>query len=176
MDDTEYLYEDFIIWNPTLGIRDLVTIGEIKTTENTTQAWLDDPYDMVGPFSLDELLTKGEISFEACVVMTKEKWQKDQKRLKKESYKKQQKIHEEFYNDINRHNKRKRESYNSSDHLNEKDSRQLLNLPLEGVLKVTQIKTAFRKVAKSAHPDVGGSHEKFVQITKAKDALLVIFQ
>jgi malonyl CoA-acyl carrier protein transacylase len=29
-----------------------------------------------------------------------------------------------------------------------------------------------RRIAKEAHPDVGGSHEQFVRISQARDALL----
>ena len=39
-------------------------------------------------------------------------------------------------------------------------------------LEEAQIKTAYRRLAKEAHPDVGGSQEKFVQITEAYNALL----
>jgi len=40
------------------------------------------------------------------------------------------------------------------------------------LLEVSQIKSAFRVIAKKTHPDVGGSHEKFIKITQARDALL----
>ena len=52
--------------------------------------------------------------------------------------------------------------------------RQILDLPIEGLLKVSQIKMAFRLLAKKSHPDTGGSHEQFIEITKAHDALLNI--
>jgi hypothetical protein len=171
----EYLEEEFIIWNPTFGVRDFAMIGEIKKEEDIINIWMDDPYDMVGPLNLQELLLKGEIAFEACLVMTKKYWQKDQNRLKKESYNKQQKIHKEFQEDIKQHNK-KREYYSSTlKEKSEKEYRKLLALPLNGKLEISQIKTAYRKIAKSTHPDVGGDHETFVLITEAKDALSIIF-
>jgi hypothetical protein len=169
----EYLAEEFIIWNSSFGVRDFAMIGEIKKEDDTINIWMDDPYDMVGPLDLKELLLKGKIYFEACIVMTKENWQKNQSQLKKESYQKQQKIYKEFQ-DLNKHNK-KRENFNSSQNKNdEKEYRKLLSLPLEGKLEIVQIKTAYRKLAKTEHPDMGGSDERFVLITEAKDALILL--
>ncbi|MEA3522940.1 MAG: J domain-containing protein, partial [Campylobacterota bacterium] len=126
--------------------------------------WLDDPYDMVGPLNFQEFLFKEKIEFEACIVMTKKRWQKEQILLKKESYYRQQKIYQEF----------KKESKNYNNQSQEKH-RKLLCLPLEGKLEIAQIKTAYRKIAKVEHPDIGGSHERFILITEAKDALLLIY-
>ena len=50
--------------------------------------------------------------------------------------------------------------------------RALLALPAEEILEVKQVKAAYRRLVKTAHPDVGGSHERFVQITEARDILL----
>ncbi|MFX8637264.1 hypothetical protein ABTM28_21310, partial [Acinetobacter baumannii] len=36
--------------------------------------------------------------------------------------------------------------------------RATLNLPVEGELEPSQIKTAFRRRAQKVHPDVGGTH------------------
>jgi len=166
---TEYLEEEFIVWNSTLGIRDFATIGEIKTKKNQTQIWLDEPYDMVGPLCLDELFLKGEIEFAACIVMTKNRWNTTKQKLQKESLKKQQKIHQEFKEKLKQRNKNKQGLQNS-----EQEYRKLLSLPLQGKLKITQIKTAYKKLAKIEHPDVGGSHEKFVLITEAKEALILV--
>ncbi len=40
--------EEWIIWNSSIGIRDFVTIGNINQDQNI--AWLEAPYQMVGPF------------------------------------------------------------------------------------------------------------------------------
>jgi len=50
--------------------------------------------------------------------------------------------------------------------------RETLKLPFDGKLEPRQINAAFRRLAQKAHPDVGGSHEEFVRITEARNALL----
>ncbi len=162
----EYLEEDFIIFNSKLGLRDFVTIGEIDFKNN--QVWLDNPYEFVGPLCLEKLCTIGEISFEACIIMSQEYWKKNQRRLQKESFENQLKFQRQFQKDINNHNKKRRDL----DYKTEKENRELLGLPLEGVLEISQIKAAFKKIAKTAHPDVGGTHEMFVKLSDAKDALI----
>ena len=169
-DNIQYLEEDFIIWNGTLGVRDFVTIGEIDSTNNT--AWLDDPYEMVGPFCLDELMETGQISFAACVVMSQDKWREEQSLLRQEAYKNYCKSQQQFHEDISKHNKKRREQQSNLEQVSQKEYRELLCLPIEGVISVSQIKAAFRKIAKTAHPDVGGSHGKFIRIIQARDALL----
>ena len=171
-DTTGYMEEEFIIWNSKLGIRDFVTIGRVEVESNNTNAWLDEPYEMVGPFSLDELYRCGEIHFAACAVISLEKWEEDQASLRNEAYKNHCKAQEQLNKDINRHNKKRRAFKADPGCLSEKEHRELLSLPLEGLLEVSRIKAAFRKIAKTAHPDVGGSHEKFVKITRARDILL----
>ena len=159
----EYLEMDFIIWNSDLGLRDFVTIGEVDTKNNT--AYLDEPYEMVGPFCLEKLCKKSEISFAACIVMNEVKWKEKQKIFYKESFKNQEKLRKEFSENINKYNKKRRYS-------REQEYRKLLSLPLEGFLEESEIKRAFRKLAKTTHPDVGGSNEMFLKITQARDALI----
>jgi hypothetical protein len=50
--------------------------------------------------------------------------------------------------------------------LDEREHREVLNLPASGKLERRQVNAAFRRHAQKAHPDVGGSHEQFVGITK----------
>lgn len=166
----QYLEEDFIIFNSDLGVRDFVTIGEINFETNT--AYLDEPYEMVGPFCLDELCTNGEISFAACIVMSEQIWEEKQALLLRNSFEKQRKSQKQFYEDIHNHNKRKRENQIDLNEQSQREYRKLLSLPIEGTLNVSQIKAAFRKVVKTTHPDVGGSHEMFIKITEARDILL----
>ena len=59
-----------------------------------------------------------------------------------------------------------------AEHTNEKRYRESLNLPITGALKKAEIKAAYRRVAQKSHPDMGGKHEQFIFITKARDALL----
>lgn len=144
--------EEYIIYNPSLGVRDFVTIGEID--EQQTNAWLEEPYEMVGPFSLNELYTNGSINFAACIVMSREKWKQERIFLQQEAFRRQQNMQRtHFKND-------------------DAEYRKLLSLPLNEALESSQIKTAYRKIIKKVHPDVGGTHEMFIKITTAKDALL----
>lgn len=159
--------EEFVIFNSALGVCDFVTIGETEPNCDLTIAWLEDPYEMVGPFSLDELRIQGKIDFAACIVMSVDKWKKERTTLLQQSFDKQQKIQEEHLKEIHRFNQQKQ--------YNDRPYRELLCLPLEGTLEVAQIKTAYRKVSKKVHPDLGGTHEEFLQITSARDALLEKF-
>jgi len=164
--------EEFVLWNSKLGIRDFVTIGHTEfDTENSTHAWLEEPYDMVGPFCLEELHTHQEIRFAACIVMSHARWKKQQNSLRKEAFINQQKSQREFHEKLHRHNKKKGEA-KVYEEQKLQECRKLLALPLEGTLEVYEIKTAYRKMVKIAHPDVGGSQEKFLAITEAKNTLL----
>jgi len=166
--------EQWVIWNSAYGIVDTVTLGRIEPSLNSTNAWLSEPYDMVGPFSLNELEKDGQIDFAACTVMSRQRWKKDQVKLRKESLKKRreaQRLFEEHI--IEKSYKKVRQNHYMS--LSEKECRVLLNLPVTGALKSSQIKTAYRKLVKKTHPDVGGIQEVFVQMTQARDVLLERF-
>jgi hypothetical protein len=167
--------EELIIWNSSLAIRDFVTIGRVEVHAHKRHAWLDDPYDMVGPFCLDEFERNGQISFAACIVMSRQRWQNDQMRLRQESFAKRKKSEKEVHERLKQFNRRKQMHQTKLQKCSEQEYRELLNLPIDGVLELSQIKTAYKRVAKIAHPDVGGSQEHFVRITEARDALLKIF-
>ena len=166
--------EQWIIWNGKLGIRDFVTIGRVKVGPEGRSAWLEAPYDMVGPFSLDELETKGQIGFAKCVVMSRKRWQDDRVRLREEALEKQREARQRIFEELARSNARKRGQASRRQPCDERAHRETLCLPIDGALEVSQIKAAYRRLAKEAHPDVGGSHEQFVRITEARDALLEI--
>jgi len=168
----EYLYEEFIIWNAVYGVRDFVTIGHIETDRKNTNAWLDEPYEMVGPFDLDELYLKGQIRFAACMVITKSKWEQDKTFIYEDSLKQKQIAQEQQNEQIRRYNQKRREHFTNIEENEEKKYRKLLSLPLEGILKISQIKIAYRKIVKKVHPDVGGDEEIFREVTIAKDILL----
>lgn len=164
--------EQWVIWNDSLGVLVMATIGRVEADEGGRRAWLDAPYDMVGPFSLDELESCGRIAFAACVVMSRQKWQDDQVELRRQAFEKRREAHERARRrSAHAHDDRsRRRSFRQSgdDH----QHRQALNLPAEGKLEPAQIKAAFRRLAQKAHPDVGGSHEQFIRITEARNALL----
>ena len=178
MQDSLYSFDEeyWVIWNGSLGVVDTVTIGEVEEGTAGRNAWLEEPYDMVGPFDFDELLNKGRIAFAACFVMSRERWQADQIELRQEAYRIRREAQERAFEEQFRYQQQQRRQANRENHrFNEKRHRQVLDLPMEGVLEQKQIKTAFKRLAQKAHPDAGGSHELFVQITEARDALLQYF-
>jgi len=50
--------------------------------------------------------------------------------------------------------------------------RQLLGLPLGRRLTLSEIHSAYKRVAKSAHPDAGGSAREFQSLSAAREALM----
>ncbi len=166
--------EQWIIWNSALGVRDFVIIDRVEAGEQSRVAWLEEPYGMVGPFDFDLLESEGRISFAACVVMSRKRWNEDRAALMGEAMEKRRKAQEQLFEDLARANRRKRQGGSPFQQQSEREMRELLELPAEGVLEVSQVKAAYRQLAKKAHPDVGGSHEHFVRITVARDYLLEI--
>jgi hypothetical protein len=146
--------EEWVVWNGSMGILDMAAIGDIQHGEGGRRAWLAPPYGVVGPFSLDELETQGRIAFGECLVMSRERWREDQVSLRLEAREKRRTFL--FQPDI------------GDDH----EHREILDLPIEGLLKLSDINAAFRQLAKTAHPDAGGSDEHYRRIVDARDALL----
>ena len=54
----------------------------------------------------------------------------------------------------------------------EERHRQLLGLPLDRRLTLAEIHRAYKHVAKSAHPDAGGSAQEFLALSAAREALM----
>jgi hypothetical protein len=52
--------------------------------------------------------------------------------------------------------------------------RQLLGLPFGRYLPATEIHRAFKRAAKTAHPDGGGSEGAFLELSAARDALMKV--
>lgn len=176
MTDSQNWYEkQYIIWNSTLGIRDFVMIDRVENNSQGNHAWLEEPYDMVGPFSLDELQSDGRIQFAKCIVMSRKYWQDNRQSLKTDSFKRQNKIREEMFENLNRKNRERHNNLYKSNDENEKRYREILSLPLDCVLNTSQIKKAFKKVSKKVHPDAGGSHDDFINLHMARDELLALF-
>jgi hypothetical protein len=149
--------EEWVVWNGLMGILDTVTIGLIEDGEGGRNAFLAPPYGVVGPFNLDELETHGRIAFGECLVMSRQRWQEDQDDLRLEAREK------------------RRAALFKLDYDDDQEYREVLNLPMEGALKTAEINAAFRRLAKIAHPDAGGSDEHYRSITEARDALLLQF-
>jgi hypothetical protein len=150
--------DQWVIWNGSLGILDMATIGHIEDGEGCRKAFLAPPYEVVGPFSLGELQARGRIAFGECLVMSRQRWQQDQVDLRVEAREKRRALL--FRPDFNDDNQQHRE---------------VLNLAMEGPLEPSQINAAFRRRAKTAHPDAGGSDQHYRRIAEARDALLQQF-
>ena len=150
--------EEWFVWNGSMGILDTVKIGAVEHGEGGRSAYLAPPYDVVGPFSLDELETRGRIAFGACLVMSRQRWREDQAELRREGLEKRR----AFLFLLN---------FDGDD----RESRAILNLPTDGELEPSEINAAFRRLAKTAHPDAGGSDELYRRIAEARDALLERF-
>ena len=48
----------------------------------------------------------------------------------------------------------------------------MLGLPFDRGLSVAEIHRAFKRGAKTAHPDVGGSAQEFLALSEAREALI----
>jgi hypothetical protein len=148
--------EEWVVWNGSLGVLVMAALGRIDGDEGGRTAWLAPPYDVVGPFSLDDLETLGRIAFGECLVMSRQRWREDQVELRREG-------------------RRKRTAFQFRMVIGEDDDpadREALELPTEGALDASAINAAFRRLAKRSHPDAGGSNENYRRITEARDALL----
>lgn len=162
--------EEWVVWNGSAGILLTAALGHVEIGPVGRQAWLAKPFEMVGPFDLDALEREGCIVFAACIVMSRPRWQTDQAALRQQAFEQrraaQERLHAEYgeFGGMGERQHPKR----LSDH----EHRAALKLPSEGQLAASQIKRAFRKLAQKAHPDAGGSHEAFVRLTEARDALL----
>jgi len=164
--------EEWVIYNDSYGIVDTVNISKIEANGTSLYGYLESPYDMVGPFDFNLLQTKGIIAFAACFIMSKVKWQEDQVALRRASLEKRQAAQAKMQKEFNAYNQARQKHLHGSFQRNEQHCRELLKLPLQTSLSVTQIKKAFKTLAKIMHPDVGGSHEAFVEIKQARDSLL----
>ena len=150
--------EEWFVWNGSMGILDTARIGAIAHGAGGRSAFLAPPYDVVGPFSLDELETLGRIAFGACLVMSAQRWREDQVELRREG-----------------RDKRRALLFRLDFDGDEREPREILNLPADGALEPSDINAAFRRLAKTAHPDAGGSDERYRRIAEARDALLERF-
>ncbi|MBY6241276.1 J domain-containing protein [Methylosinus sp. Sm6] len=151
--------EEWVVWNGSLGVLDKVAIGRVEQSETGRLAYLADPYSVVGPFSLDELEKEGRIAFGACFVMSSRRWKEDQVELRLQGRAQRRAFQMRF----------------DFDQDDDEEHRKALNLPLEGDLDPAEIRAAFRREAKTAHPDAGGSDELYRRIAEARDALLEQF-
>jgi len=171
-DDDIDFDEEWVIWNGGHGLVTTATLGQIEAGPEGLLAWLEEPFDMVGPFCLETLLTEGRIAFAACMVMSRLRWQTDQAFLRRESLHLRRQTEQRMRELLERLNGRYRQTPATRPALDEKPHREALQLPATGALESSQVKRAFRRLAQKAHPDLGGSQEQFVRLTRARDALL----
>jgi hypothetical protein len=162
----------WVLWNGSSAILVMATIGRIEQDAGGRSAWMAAPFDMVGPFNLDELQARGRITFAACMVMSRQRWQEDQAELRREAYALRRAAQERLNAQQARFHAGRRGGRTHGQPFDERSHRETLNLPADGELAPSEIKKAFRRLAQKAHPDVGGSHDQFLRITEARNALL----
>jgi hypothetical protein len=164
--------EQWVIWNELSGLLAMASLGRIDATEVGRMAWMERPFEMLGPFNLDELEARGRIAFAACIVMSRQTWQREQAELRQQAFEKRRAAQEQMHAEQARFHgsRRRRRAYGQPD--DEKPHREALNLPVDGKLEPAEIKKAFRRLAQKMHPDMGGSQDQFVRITEARNALL----
>ena len=104
--------------------------------------------------------------------MSRQRWQDDQAALKRESIHLRRAAQERMNEEFARFFGRQGRHHSKRQPVDEREHREALNLPASGKLERRQVNTAYRRLAQKAHPDVGGSHEQFVRITKARTVLL----
>jgi hypothetical protein len=90
--------------------------------------------------------------------MSRRRWQTDQIELRRDA-----------------HNQRRRRLVQPASDDDDRLHREVLNLPIAGAFKPSDINAAFRLKAKTAHPDAGGCDERYRHIADARDALLTQF-
>lgn len=164
--------EEWVIWNGGSGLLALAATGRVEFgPDGGRTAWLAKPFNMVGPFDLDELERTGRLDFAACIVMTRERLQTDQAGLREKAFEARRAARARMEEEERRGFGRGfgRGWSGASD---DSEHREALGLPADGVLDVAQIKSAFRRLAQKLHPDMGGTHEQFIRITEARDVLL----
>ena len=168
--------QEWVIWNGANGLLTTVTLGQIETGAAGRMAWLDEPFDMVGPFDLDSLEQQGFIHFAACTVMSRQRWQEDQMLLRRESHKRRRQEEARIRERLERMSRNRSNAHHSipgdDQQHDDQQYRTTLNLPVDGKLKVRQINAAFRKLAQKAHPDAGGDAEQFIRLATAREALI----
>jgi len=142
----------WVIWNGSSGMLAMATIGRVEHGSAGGSAWMAPPFDMVGPFSLDELLAGGCVNFAACIVMSRQRWQEDQKALRTEAYKKRRAAQEWLHSGHSRYTHGRSRRNPLSQQVDERQLRETLNLPIDGALERSQIKAAFRRLARWRKP------------------------
>jgi hypothetical protein len=170
----------WVIWNGLMGALDTVSIGRIEVREDGARmAHLRAPYEMAGPFNLDELETRGFVHFAACVVMSLQHWREFQGDLRRDAQAKRRAFAQSKGFAQGRSSgtgkERRHDRWGSRGGLSsvqERWYRRLLGLPQDLPPSRVAINSAYRRLAKSAHPDAGGTHEAFLGLTEARDALL----
>lgn len=164
--------EEWVIWNGAAGLLMTAATGRIEVDAGGGRtARLARPFDMVGPFSLDELETRGRIDFAACVVMSRRRWQEDQAGLRRQAFERRREARARMEAEQAGFDQGMGGRWRPAP-ADDRLHREALNLPLDGALDPARIKAAFRRLAQKAHPNVGGSHEQFVRISRARDVLL----
>jgi hypothetical protein len=146
---------EWFVWNAFKGGVETASIAKTKKDKWNTSALLSEPYGITSVqwFNLDELEKTGRVETRGYVILSPEQWAIEREAL------------------LEKLTKTKFGRFGALDPL-EKEHRSVLNLPNHGPLSKSEIEYAYRKAAKTSHPDVGGKEERFKRVSQAKDALL----
>jgi len=147
--------QEWFVWNAFKGGVETASIAKTRKDKWNTSALLCEPYGAsVEWFNLDELEKRGRVETRGYVILSPEQWMIEREALLEKLSKTKARV-----------------QFPPLDPL-EMEYRSVLNLPNHGPLSKSEIEYAYRKAAKTSHPDVGGKEEQFKRVSEAKDTLL----
>ena len=144
---------EWVVWNGFRGCVESVGVADIERDDEGAKITLVAPYSAFGPLNLDQLLRHGRIETGDFVILSPARWREDQVELRMQA-------------------RERRRAGAAPPPSSERRHRELLELPERENLSAARINAAFRRLAKSAHPDAGGNDALFRALTEARDALL----
>jgi hypothetical protein len=143
-----------VCWSTFKGNVDTASIAKTRKDKWCIAALLQEPYgSLVEWFNLNDLERRGRVETRGYVLLSPEQWAIERDALLEKFHKEQAR------------------RFPPLDPA-EVQQREVLNLPNQGPLSKAEIEYAYRKSAKTSHPDVGGDEEQFKRVLAAKDALL----
>lgn len=153
--------EDYPVLTQFRGTLDYAKIAEIRNGKHGRDARLAEPFgSRMGWFSYDNLEKRGRAESQGFTVYTTDFWKSNRD------------------SEIARYMKQwfPKGPFQAVTDTREAEHRSLLALPDTGALLKSEIEQAFKLLARRAHPDAGGSNEKFKELAAAKDALIERWQ
>ncbi|MGO9390242.1 J domain-containing protein [Rhodoblastus sp.] len=146
-------WSEWVVWDAFTKSEGRAPITKFRQAKHCMNALLAEPFDeKIGWFELMPLLKNGRVEARRDVmIFSPEQWEIEKCEL------------------MARPKPERAAPWGVSLH---QAHRLTLGLPPNGPLSEDGIRNAFRRAAKKAHPDVGGSDEEYQRITDAQEALL----